>query len=429
MKPLNDIRKNLIEAVDNDTEAHFEAPTAAQASVGPERDNQAPPSSGVKVGAQLTVNGKWCVIDHIDGDDCWCTDQDGADIQVNLKKMANVQVMREAVVNMNNADRKNSTFNDLRLKNVDISLSYLRDKLKKAKTDAEKQGIQADIDSFTRLKSSLQKKIELGRMSPPKSAKMVGNLPYESVQEQINKQNEFLNIIKKQEKNVLDSIAKLKSQINENIESFKPCAGKSYLYKGKPVRCMGGGTPTTTWIISSGGGQKIQVKKSDLSPIPVSEELNMDKDPVEKWIDDYVKSSDPAFKGMDKSERIKKALSDFNAKQRALGKDRNLKVTSEGVNEDVGSDELTITRSELDEIADMADDLYNNFPNFMECPAWVGHKVAGIHAALHSIYDYFRMKSTQTPTTPIDNSGVVPVPAPNITIQPPLPPVPTTSIA
>jgi hypothetical protein len=53
-------------------------------------------------------------------------------------------------------------------------------------------------------------------------------------------------------------------------------------------------------------------------------------------------------------------------------------------------EEVSMTRAELDEIADMADDLFYSLPNFDDCPAWVQHKIAGIHASLHGIYDYYR---------------------------------------
>ena len=54
-----------------------------------------------------------------------------------------------------------------------------------------------------------------------------------------------------------------------------------------------------------------------------------------------------------------------------------------------------MTRLELDEIADMADDLFHVLPNFDEVPAWVQHKIAAMHAGLHSIYDYYRLKGIE----------------------------------
>ena len=120
-----------------------------------------------------------------------------------------------------------------------------------------------------------------------------------------------------------------------------------------------------------------------------TEALNAEKDPVEKWIKDYSSSTDPRFKGLDKSKRIKMALSDFAAAQKAAGKKPVAESHLDGGHE---AEEISMTRSELDEIADMADDLFNVLPNFDECPAWVQHKVAGIHASLHGIYDYYRRK-------------------------------------
>ena len=134
-----------------------------------------------------------------------------------------------------------------------------------------------------------------------------------------------------------------------------------------------------------------EVQKHEKEPI-MHEALNAEKDPVDKWIADYTKSTDPRFKGMDKSKRIKMALSDFAAAQKASGKKTMAEDRCDSEHE---LEEISMTRAELDEIADMADDLYNVLPTHDECPAWVQHKVAGIHASLHGIYDYYRRKSIE----------------------------------
>jgi hypothetical protein len=139
-------------------------------------------------------------------------------------------------------------------------------------------------------------------------------------------------------------------------------------------------TGHTTWV------NAIR-KLSELEATPVKEDLNLEKDPVEKWIADYTKSADDRFKGKSKSDRIKMALSDYHAATKATGK--------KPMGESHEIEEISITRLELDEIADMADDLYYVLPNFQECPAWVQHKIAGLHASIHSIYDYYRRKKME----------------------------------
>jgi hypothetical protein len=154
----------------------------------------------------------------------------------------------------------------------------------------------------------------------------------------------------------------------------------------------------------------------------VHEALNAEKDPVEKWIADYTKSTDPRFKGMDKSSRIKMALSDFGAAQKAAGKKPVTESHLDGGHE---AEEISMTRNELDEIADMADDLFNVLPNFDECPAWVQHKVAGIHSSIHGIYDYYRRKSTERQEAAYAcDSGTEPD-AIRIAVVSPVNPVPT----
>lgn len=126
----------------------------------------------------------------------------------------------------------------------------------------------------------------------------------------------------------------------------------------------------------------------------VDEALNLEKDPADKWIADYTKSPDPRFKGKSKSERIKMALTDYNASRKATGKNESSPV-AESMDGGHEAEEISMTRLELDEIADMADDLFNVLPNFDEIPAWVQHKVAAMHAGLHSIYDYYRLKGIE----------------------------------
>jgi hypothetical protein len=135
---------------------------------------------------------------------------------------------------------------------------------------------------------------------------------------------------------------------------------------------------------------------SDSEQIPVGPEksggsLDLEKDPVEKWIDDYSKSTDDRFKGKSKSERIKMAVSDFNK----ANAEKNEGAIAESMDGGHQAEEVSMTRLELDEIADMADDLFHVLPNFDEVPAWVQHKVAAMHAGLHSIYDYYRLKGIE----------------------------------
>ena len=164
-----------------------------------------------------------------------------------------------------------------------------------------------------------------------------------------------------------------------------------------------------------------EVEKS-IKTIRIPESLNAEKDPVEKWITDYTKSTDPRFKGMDKSSRIKMALSDFGAAQKATGKKPVQESHLDGGHE---AEEISMTRNELDEIADMADDLFNVLPNFDECPAWIQHKIAGIHASIHGIYDYYRRKSTERQEAAYAcDSGTEPD-AIRIAVASPVNPVPT----
>jgi hypothetical protein len=142
--------------------------------------------------------------------------------------------------------------------------------------------------------------------------------------------------------------------------------------------------------------RRLQAEYDELDDIeeanqaPVAEDLNAEKDPVDKWIADYAKSTDARFQGKSKSDRIKMALSDYHAAQKASGKEiKESHIDGTGKSEDI-----SMTRLELDEIADMADDLFNVLPNFDDCPAWVQHKVAAMHAGLNSIYDY-RLKGIE----------------------------------
>ena len=63
-----------------------------------------------------------------------------------------------------------------------------------------------------------------------------------------------------------------------------------------------------------------------------------------------------------------------------------------GVNSDE-ADEISLTRAELDDIADVADDLWVRTEGIDSIPPWVQHKVAGLHAELRSVHDYFSRMS------------------------------------
>ena len=132
-----------------------------------------------------------------------------------------------------------------------------------------------------------------------------------------------------------------------------------------------------------------RIGESDMSKEEPIAEVLKTSDPVEKWIDDFTKSSDEKFKGKSKDERIKMALGAYyGAQKKESIASPSIKESAEGSEHE--AEEISITRAELDEMADMADDLFYQLPNFDECPAWVQHKVAGMHAELHSIYDYYR---------------------------------------
>ena len=49
----------------------------------------------LKIGSELRVNGKWCVVDEIDGQTAFCSDEDGAEIEVDLKN-DDFDVIKEA---------------------------------------------------------------------------------------------------------------------------------------------------------------------------------------------------------------------------------------------------------------------------------------------------------------------------------------------
>lgn len=150
----------------------------------------------------------------------------------------------------------------------------------------------------------------------------------------------------------------------------------------------------------------------------LDEALNLEKDPVDKWVADYTKSSDVRFKGMTKDARIKMALTDYHASRKAAGKNESSPV-AESMDGGHEAEEISMTRLELDEIADMADDLFNVLPNFDEIPAWVQHKVAAMHAGLHSIYDYYRLKGIDRDQSCTSGLEVIQIATPeNPVVQP-----------
>ena len=112
---------------------------------------------------------------------------------------------------------------------------------------------------------------------------------------------------------------------------------------------------------------------------------------IEDYIKDYRESEDPRFEGKSKAERIKMAVSDFYK----ANPEKNEGAIAESMDGGHQAEEISMTRLELDEIADMADDLFHVLPNFDEVPAWVQHKIAAMHAGLHSIYDYYRLKGIE----------------------------------
>jgi len=147
---------------------------------------------------------------------------------------------------------------------------------------------------------------------------------------------------------------------------------------------------------------------------------------VNKTVDDYIKeyreSKDPRFEGKSKAECIKMAVTDFNK----ANPEKNEGAITESMDGGHQVEEVSMTRLELDEIADMADDLFHVLPNFDEVPAWVQHKIAAMHAGLHSIYDYYRLKGIERDQCSKGGLEVIAVATPeNPVVQPaPVKPAP-----
>jgi len=154
---------------------------------------------------------------------------------------------------------------------------------------------------------------------------------------------------------------------------------------------------------------QVKIDKAKKNESVVNEVLSK-SDPVEKWISDFVASSDERFAGKSKDERIKMALGAYYAAQRneeseaptgpevapEAGPDTSADVVKEAMednDEAEEAEEISIARSELDRIADMADDLYYVFSASAELPPWVQDKVSGMHAELTDIYNYFQRVS------------------------------------
>ena len=143
---------------------------------------------------------------------------------------------------------------------------------------------------------------------------------------------------------------------------------------------------------------------------------------VEDYIKEYRASKDARFEGKSKAERIKMAVSDFNK----ANPEKNEGAIAESMDGGHHVEEVSMTRLELDEIADMADDLFHVLPNFDEVPAWVQHKIAAMHAGLHSIYDYYRLKGIERDQSCKGGLEVIAVATPqNPVVQPaPVSPAP-----
>lgn len=152
---------------------------------------------------------------------------------------------------------------------------------------------------------------------------------------------------------------------------------------------------------------QVKIDKSKKNESVVNEVLSK-SDPVEKWISDFVASSDKRFSGKSKDERINMALGAYYAAQKnedatedptgpkvapETGPDTSADVVTEDSEE---AEEISIARSELDNIADMADDLYYVFSASAELPPWVQDKVSAMHAELRDIYNYFQRVGADT---------------------------------
>jgi hypothetical protein len=139
-----------------------------------------------------------------------------------------------------------------------------------------------------------------------------------------------------------------------------------------------------------------QIRTILAESIAQNEEIKIDlvKAKPEDVVKAYQKDkSNARFKGMTPETITQTALSDISIAKKAAGVKEGFDIVD--TTDDEGG---SMTLSEIDEIADMADDLYYAMQDHNEYPAWVQHKIAALHTSLRSVYDYYRRKKAEAPS-------------------------------
>ena len=199
------------------------------------------------------------------------------------------------------------------------------------------------------------------------------------------------------------------SEVNEAKQRLDSKCWKGYRKKGTKIK--------SNKRVNNCVKENLAGSKSDSKQHAVSTKSTATSNSklIENWIEEYKKSNQSRFSGKSESARVKMAISDFNKVNLRKKEKASLTECMDGGKD---TDSMEITRLELDEVADMADDLFAALPNYPEFPAWVGHKIAALHAGLQSVYDYYLL---QTSKGSAESSKVICV-NPNST-NVPLPPV------
>ena len=348
MKSLNQIRAALMEAA-QDTEAHFVQPTEAQHSIGPMRrqDKEEVKEEGgdeeIGPGTQLrTSDGVYCEIDEIDRNDsnyAWCTDEDGGDIRVNLNTAIVIRIGRPRY------DREDQDTSMHEASDSEQPMLY---------TSSIKVPANFADEKFAKLKA-LYPKVKFIRYAP-KNRRVYGD--------------RVLKNLVFQDPSEYDSFVRDAKEIFGDTTEVYDLRPEMRFYSKQP-------TAKTESALTN----RTTRNRSHTDPLAG----------IEDYIKDYRESDDPRFEGKSKAERIKMAVSDFYK----ANPEKNEGAIAESMDGGHQAEEISMTRLELDEIADMADDLFHVLPNFDEVPAWVQHKIAAMHAGLHSIYDYYRLKGIE----------------------------------
>lgn len=207
------------------------------------------------------------------------------------------------------------------------------------------------------------------------------------------------------------------SEVNEAKQRLDSKCWKGYRKKGTKIK---GDKRVNNCVKENLANGKSDSKQRG---VPTKSAATSNSKLIENLIEEYKKSNQIRFSGKSESARVKMAISDFN---RANPRKREQSPLTECMDGGKDIDSMEITRLELDEIADMADDLFAALPNYPEFPAWVGHKIAALHAGLQSVYDYYLLQTSKGKTDSPKMICVNPV-NPNIT-NIPLLPVPSAGI-